>query len=184
LERRVKGTLFVDYVRMIRHHKEIDWSGHLQPEDFALVRQQIDPSAWYPMESFERMGLAILREIAKDRLDAVRAFGRASVVDLREFHQDLIVPGDPRESLMRVQVLRASFFDFQAVDLLYLSDGEARFRIDYGMSPQAEQAACHQALGVFEELVTVAGAKKCQASLVSRRWEGDPETVIELTWRV
>jgi len=184
LGRRVKGTLFVDYVRMIRHHKEIDWSAHLQPEDFELIRQQIDPSAWYPMESFERLGLAILHEIAQDRLEAARSWGRASLVDLREFHQDLIVPGDPRESLMRVQVLRASFFDFQAVDLMYLSDGEARFRIDYGMSPRAEQAASHQALGFFEELVTIAGARQCQASMVSRRWEGDPDTVIELTWRV
>jgi hypothetical protein len=104
-------------------------------------------------------------------------------VDLAQFHQDLIVPQDPRESLMRVQVLRSTFFDFPAVDLEYLSDREARFRIDYGMSPRAEQAACHQALGFFEELLALAGAKHSKVSLLSRTWEGDPETLVELSWR-
>jgi hypothetical protein len=181
--RQVKGTLFADYVRMIRRRKETDWSQHLQAEDLELLRQRIDPSEWYPMESFERLGLAVLREIAQDRLEVVRSWGRASVTDLSVFHQDLIVPQDPRESLMRVQVLRSTFFDFPAVDLEYLSDREARFKIDYGMSPRAEEAACHQVLGFFDELLALAGAKQPKVSLMSRTWEGDPETLVELSWR-
>ena len=59
-ERRVKGTLFVDYVRMLRSRREMDWSKHLTAVDLGYLVQRIDPDGWYPMETFERMGLAIL----------------------------------------------------------------------------------------------------------------------------
>ena len=64
----VKGTLFVDYVRMLRAKKGVDWSRWLAPHDLEMLRTQIEPEAWYPMSTFERMGLAILAEVAQGNL--------------------------------------------------------------------------------------------------------------------
>ncbi len=65
-DRRVRGVLFVDYVRMIRSNKQVDWGRYLSADDLRWLNARIDPDGWYPMESFERFGIAILHEVAKE----------------------------------------------------------------------------------------------------------------------
>src|SRR6185436_14336279 len=54
--RQVRGVLLVDYVRMLRSQKSVDWSRHLEPQDLQYLETHIDPAGWYPMATFERMG--------------------------------------------------------------------------------------------------------------------------------
>jgi len=178
---RVKGTLFVDYVRMLRAKKDVDWSRHLTEVDLLFLSQRIEPSGWYPMETFERMGLAILDEITSD-LGVVQAWGRAQIDGLSRTHTNLIVPGDARQTLMRFRVLRASFFDYAALQIVELSDGEAVIIVAYGMAPRAEEAASHQTLGFFERLLEVAGATNARAWFSTRAWEDELITTIQLRW--
>jgi hypothetical protein len=182
MERRVRGSLFVDYVRMIRGHKKVDWSAHLSSQDFKLLDQLIEPDAWYPMDSFERYGVAILHEVACGQLDAVRMWGRMQVDALHAMHPTLLAPGDVADTMMRFQVMRKSFFDFDALEVLEVHDGGARLRVSYHMGPTAEEAATLQTLGFFERLVELAGAPSVEAKLTSRSWAGDPQSVIELWW--
>lgn len=182
MSRKVKGALFVDYVRMIRASKHLDWGMILGPEDLGLVRERIEPDAWYPMEAFERIGNAILREIAGGDLSLVSLWGRLSVDELASLYDGLLVQGDPRESMMRFNVLRGSFFDFPAVVITMLIDNKAQVTIDYQMGDTAEEAATQQALGFFERLLEAAGARDVYATLLSRRWMGEPRTVLQLTW--
>jgi len=181
-QRHVKGALFVDYVRMLRARGDVDWSGMLEPVDLSYLVQRIDPNAWYPMETFERMGLAILAEIAHGDLEMVRAFGRASVDWLCNTYATLVAPDDPRDTLMRFQVLRRSFFDYAALEIGSLCDGEASVLVTYGMGPRAEEAACWQTLGFLERLLEIAGGAQVDASFASRAWTGDVVTTIELRW--
>jgi hypothetical protein len=180
--RRVKGTLFVDYVRMLRRRSDVDWSHRLEAVDLGYLVQRIDPDAWYPMETFERMGLAILTEIAQGDLDTVRIFGRVSIDWLCWTYGNLVAPGDPRDTLMRFQVLRRSFFDYPALEIGSVSDGEASILVSYGMGPRAEEAASWQTLGFFERLLEVAGATEVRARFASRSWTGDLVTTVELEW--
>jgi hypothetical protein len=76
LQRHVRGILFVDYVRMVRGRKDVEWKKYLEPEDFVVLSQVIDPDGWYSMETFERLGVGILREIAHGQLEGVRMWGR------------------------------------------------------------------------------------------------------------
>jgi hypothetical protein len=179
--RRVKGTLFVDYVRMLRSRKDVDWSRYLRPEDLALLGERVQPDAWYPMDAFERMGLAILAEISSD-MQIVQAWGSAQIDWLCVVHENLVAPGDPCETLMRFRVLRSGFFDFSALAVPVLNDGEASVLVEYGMSPRAEEAASWQTLGFFERLLQVAGAHKVSARFVSTSWTGDLVTELELRW--
>jgi hypothetical protein len=182
MPRHVKGTLFVDYVRMLRAHKGVDWRRYLLEADLPYLQATIEPEGWYPMETFERFGLAILDEMAKGDLLVVRAWGRLQVEQLAKAHVDLLVPGDPRESLMRFQVVRKSLFDFDAVTIPELSDASARVFVDYGMGSRSEQAAAHQTLGFFGRLVELAGATSVRAAFEQRAWEGDGKTVVSLDW--
>ncbi|MGH7295805.1 MAG: hypothetical protein ACRELB_12760 [Polyangiaceae bacterium] len=182
MNRSVKGTLFVDYVRMLRGHKDADWSKHLLPEDMSYLVQRVQPGEWYPMASFERMGLAILTEIAHGELETVRSFGRVSIDWLCQQHPTLLAQGDPRDTIMRFQVLRQSFFDYPALEIVAVSDGEATLNVGYGMGDRAEEAASWQTLGFFERLLEVADATEVHAWFSGRSWVGDPKTVIQLRW--
>lgn len=183
--RNVRGVLFADYVRMIRSHKPTDWTRHLEPEDLVHLREdaRIDPAAWYPIETFERLGNAILVEIARNDMEAVRAWGRYSVRALSASRPELVAAGDPVETLMRFRVLRATYFDFAALDVPMLSDGQAQVEIRYHMGQPAEEAASFQTMGFLEGLLEMAGAADVAARFLSRSWAGDPRTVVDLVWR-
>jgi hypothetical protein len=125
LVKRVRGLLFVDYVRMVRGRKDVDWSKHLRPEDLACIGQKIDPQGWYPMATFERLGLAILHEIAHGQLEGVRMWGRFQVDAVLAQFPMLLAAGDPRDTLMRFDVLAAGFFDEGALTIGDVEDGHA-----------------------------------------------------------
>ena len=51
------------------------------------------------------------------------------------------------------------------------------------MGIPAEEAAAHQAMGFFEGLLPLAGADEVRATLRTRSWRGDPQTLLVLQWR-
>lgn len=180
--RSVRGVLFLDYVRMLRSLKAIDWSTRLPPEDCALLRARIDPNAWYPMASFERMGNAIFDQVANRDLQSVRSWGRLSVASLVEKNPGLVCEGNSVETLMRFRVLRATYFDFSALDVPTLIDDHAEIVIRYHMGAMAEEAASYQTMGFFEGLLEAAGANDVYARFEQRSWVGEPRTLLVLDW--
>jgi hypothetical protein len=181
--RRVKGVLFSDYVRMIRGNKMVGWEKRLSADDLAQVAAYVDANSWYPMEIFERLGNAILAEVAGGNLDAVRMWGRFSVDQLSAAQPQLVAQGDPVETMRRFHVLRSTYFDFEALQVLSATPGDAQVLIDYHMGPTAEEAASFQTLGFFERLLEVAGSVEVFARFLERSWAGQPRTLLDLSWR-
>lgn len=179
----VRGILFADYVRMIRGHKGIHWAPLLAPEDLKYLVAKIAPDEWYPMTAFERMGNAILKEIAKYDLELVRTWGRMQLSQLHSQQPRLLAEGDPIETLMRFRVLRATYFDFDTLAIPTLVEGHAEIAIQYGMGPLAEEAAAHQTAGFFDALVSAVGGQDVTARFVRRGWAGEGETVLLIEWR-
>ena len=179
----VKGVLFADYVRMLRAHRGRTWREFLEAEDLAFLEQDIDLDHWYPMDSFERLGVAIFQAIAEGDLGLVRDWGRASVARVVGTNEHVLVQGDPRESLMRFFVLRRSLFDFEALSMLQLCDASASIGVEYGMLPMAERAAAVQTMGFFEGLIGLSGGGDVQAEFLETSWRGDRQTIIGLTWQ-
>lgn len=181
--RHVRGVLFLDYVRMLRSQKAVDWSQHLPPDDVAYLSTQIEPDAWYPMEAFERLGNVILEHVARGELFPVQLWGRYSAAQLRAAHPLLLEPDHPIETVNRFRVLRATFFDFTALEVPMLHDDEAHVVVRYHMGMPAEEAAAYQTMGFFEGLLELAGARHVEARLAERSWGGDPRTLLELRWQ-
>jgi len=180
--RNVKGILFLDYVRMIKAHKGVEWSTFFSAEDHAYLGQTIDTTGWYPMATFERFGNAILKFVAGDQLLPVQMWGRFSAAQMKHAQPRLLAAGDPVETLNRFKVMRQTFFDFEALDVLMLHDGEAQIAITYHMGMPAEEAAAVQTMGFFEALLELAGAKDIRAKFRSKSWAGDARTVLDLRW--
>ncbi|MBS2012899.1 MAG: hypothetical protein JST00_08435 [Deltaproteobacteria bacterium] len=182
MTRNVKGVLFADYVRMMRTRKDVDWSAYVAREDLFYLRNVVEPAEWYPMETFERFGNAILAVIADGKLEAVRMWGRMSVDQLREKNPLLVAPRDPVDTVMRFRVERATYFDFEALEIPTLVPGQAEIVIHYYMGAKAEEAAAYQTMGFFERLVTVAGATDVVARFAECSWMRGNRTRLELTW--
>jgi hypothetical protein len=182
-EMKVKGGLFVDYVKMLKKKKGVDWSKYLLPRDLKFLEEQILPSEWYPYESFERMGIAVLHEVASGNMEVVLAFGQITLDEMARAFSNLVSKGDPRESLMRFEVLRNSFFNFNAVTIESISAYYAKLRIEYSMSREAEEAASFQAAGFFIQLLRLSGAKEIEYRFAGKSWAGDPSTILELKWK-
>ena len=89
------------------------------------LAQKIDPEGWYPMETFERLGVAILKEVALGQLDGVRMWGRFQVPGVRKQFPMLVADGEPRETMMRFGVLADSFFDYGALGVESVTDDQA-----------------------------------------------------------
>ena len=94
----------------------------------------------------------------------------------------LLADGQPVESLNRVRVLRETFFNFPALEVVMIHDEEAQIAIRYHMGMPAEEAAAFQTLGFFEGLLEHAGARDVRAELVERLWTGAPRTLMVLRW--
>ena len=139
MDRKVKGILFIDYVRMIRRRKDVDWSRHLTKEDLAIASGTIQPSEWYPMDTFERMGLGILEEIAGGDVEGARLWGRLYMTGAFGTQEGLIAEGDPMESVMRFKVLQRSLFSFDGIEISSLDANHAVLGICYHMGPLAGQ---------------------------------------------
>lgn len=184
MSRNVKGVLFLDYVRMLRKSQAANWSQVLEPDDILYLVARIEPDQWYPMASFERMGNAILQHIANGEVQAARLWGRMSVDPLLASSPKLLSRRDPVETLMRFRVLRATFFDFEALTVPTLVDDHAEVVIAYGMGVMAEEAASYQTMGFFERLLELASATHIEARFKSRSWEGDARTLLALSWEL
>jgi hypothetical protein len=155
----------------------------LRVEDLALVQQRITPEAWYPMSSFERLGLAILANFGGAGLDAVRMWGHFSAQQFAREHLTLVAENDPVETLMRLKVQRATLFDFPAFDVPTLIDGHAIVSINYRMAATAEEAACHQTMGFCEGILALAGAHDIRGGLRELSWLGAAQTSLVLDWQ-
>jgi hypothetical protein len=94
----------------------------------------------------------------------------------------LVAPGDPVDTMMRFRVHRATYFDFEALEIPTLVSDHAHVVIHYHMGPMAEEAASHQTMGFFERLLEVAGATPVNAKFKECSWLGDSRTLLELVW--
>lgn len=180
---RVKGSMFGEYVRMLRRVKNLDRSLYFKQEDMIYLDEKILASNWYPMDSYERFGLAILREIAHGNMETVRAWGKTSMNELLKVYRQLLKPDNPSRSLNTFGILRSGFFDFEAFSVEALGDKRTHLTIQIGVAPKAQEAIAYQMSGMAEQLAELAGAKKLQAEFLQKAWEGKPSSLIEYTWQ-
>jgi len=185
MAKQVKGTLFVDYVRMVKSRKDVDWSKYLNEQDMKILDElgRVLPSSWYPFDTFERMGIGAFHEIGGGDLEAIRRWGQVSTDQLVKVYKGLVQPGDPIGSAEKFNVFRAGFFSFPGVELeLFPDDNKIKLYVFFSQNEQAAEAQAFQAFGAIERLIDLAGARDIKHTFVARIWDGAPKTILEITW--
>ena len=165
----IKGTIIMDYVRIIRANKDRDWDRYLEAEDWDIINGNVLPSARYPYECGRRIGFAVFKEIANSNLDTVRMFGRFSAKNLLEVYKNVVVAGDPAASIEKLCQLNRTFSDEESeLALIDRGAGSAKLKFTFP-SVESEDlfmdAYCHKLIGTLEELTEQAGGKDVSVKL-------------------
>jgi CheY-like chemotaxis protein len=148
-----------------------------------VTTERIEPFDWYPMETFERLGLAILDHIVGSERDAIRLWGRSRLEGVVQALPDLVVANDPAASIEQFHGFFRDSFDFETLRLVSVSPGRLQLQVDYAMSPRAEEAAAWQTAGFFETVITASGGLAVRSTLEPHDWaSGGPATFV-LTWQ-
>ncbi len=164
----IKGSLMVDYVKMIRANKDKPWDKYLTLDDWDIIDGSVLSSSWYPFESFRRMGGAIFREIAQSNLDIVRGFGRQSIDNFLLIYRNILNPGNPLMSLNRFAEIRQLYIkgDF---DIKVMQNGGnwLKYQISAPRALEFElfEAFTYQLAGNGEGIVDRAGGKNVSSEV-------------------
>jgi len=166
---RVKGTMLLDYLKVIRANKDKNWNQYLKPEDWEIINDNILASTWYPLDSYRRMGYAVFKEIAKGDLNIARGFGRFNCKNLLQVYKNVLVPGDPMESAKRLARLRRNFFD-QTGDSKIIELDKTSFKNEVYLPAEDSKALYKEAFvnhlaGLVEEIVEQAGGKNVKSTI-------------------
>jgi hypothetical protein len=166
----VKGTLILNYVKLIRGNKDRDWDKYLEPEDWKIINSKVLAASRYPYESFRRMGFAVFKEIANSDMEVVRGFGRFVVSSLFEVYSSLIfVPGNPLATIKKLAENKEIFLGGDSdTQVKEHGDDWALCKV---VPPSQEndeerlEAFCYQHAGHLEELVEQAGGKNVRSTI-------------------
>jgi len=189
-EAKVKGTVLLDYVRLIRVNKNKNWDKYLKKEDWSIINGRILPSVWYSCELFFRFGEAVLSEIAKGDLNTVKQFGKSNAETLFKGTykgiMDSTASGGSEviKSLERYVTLSPSLFNFITVHLEKISEKRVKLhvKIDLQVERKLLEPYFTQLSGTMERLTEMSGGKNVKVTTSERHWEGASDTILDIVW--
>jgi uncharacterized protein (TIGR02265 family) len=180
---KVKGTMFVDQVKMIRANKTLDWSKYLDSADWEIINKRILPSEWYPLDIYVKCAMAVFHVLGQENLDLVRFRGRMRGKELFEtVYKALVIPNDPMASLSRFVVAYSQLFNFSSLKLEPAGKNHAKLHHDNKYTMHVNKPYCFQLMGHLDVLVEIAGGKNIKIKLTATQWEGAPQTIFDITW--
>jgi hypothetical protein len=183
-DRRVKGSVVLDMVKVIRAFKDLPWDQYLTPEDFEIVKSMVIPTAWYPIEAYQRMGLAVYKLVAKESDDVVRKFGQAAMKELLSGpYRPFLVKDDPVEAVHKFFELRKSMFNFSKTVVEKTGDKSIHIKItELGDFRVGLDIFCVLLCAHLEEIARCNG---CNDVTLRPRHEKRPDGVnifVEISW--
>jgi hypothetical protein len=182
--KKVKGTMLIDLVRMIRGNKELDWNKYLKPEDWNVINERILPSAWYPLEVYQRCGRATFQLLAQGNLELVRLRGRVRGKELFEsVYKWITADRTPKEALEQFIRIYGQFFNFSTITFEEVAKGHSKILFDYDVADRTVELYCYQLMGELDALIEIVGGKNARIKLIAKRWEGAPVTIFDVSWK-
>jgi len=182
-EKQVKGSIMLDYVRMIRANRDKDWQKYLEPEDWEIVNGRILPSVWYPFDTFQRCGLAAFHLIANGNVDLVQAWGRISMEQLvKGIYKSMIADPVPSKALDRFILMRRQFFNFSVLELEQVSEKQAEIWLFRDPDDPGTEPYSAQLKGGFERLIELAGGHNPKITFFPTERDGKKCNEFDITW--
>ncbi|HUT52970.1 MAG TPA: hypothetical protein VM658_06235 [bacterium] len=181
--RKVKGTMLLDMVRMIRGNKDRDWDKYLKPEDWEVINSMILASAWYPLEIYQRCGRACFQVLAQGKPELAQLRGKIRGKELfQNIYKNLLSVADPMQALKSFVSIYGRLFNFSTLSFEKAGDKHAVVRHDYDPDDPGNVPYCYTMMGHLEVLIEMTGGKDVKIVLTSKQWEKDPVTTFDIRW--
>ena len=166
--RRVKGVNLVNLVKILKHHRK-QHPFALTPSAEELFAQHMIATQWYPFEPYMELIDVMWRELlGESEYGALKAGIQGGMVALTSYHRAYIVPGDPAESVRRMERSWAAYFDWGELRSEKIDHRTVEFVLtDYPDCPAAHGmmiVGWHVAAGI------VAGQEKTRHNVLESPW--------------
>jgi len=182
-DKKVKGTMLLELVRMIRQNKDKDWNKYLKPEDWEIINSKIMQIKWYPLDVYKRCGLATFILIAQGNLDAARLWGRVSGEEMfSKTYKSIIAIKDPMNALDRFVSYYGLLFNFSTLRFEKVESNYVKIYHGYDPNDKSNIPYCHQLMGILDVLIEMTGGKDPKVNLTAKQWEGALESVFDIRW--
>lgn len=180
--RYVKGSLLLDFANMIETSPGLPWSDHLLPEDLELIGQMILPASWYPVESFQRIGLAAFVLLAKENYAIIRAYGRSLADKLNEEYPGMVCKGRASGTIEKHRAIQERLYSFEITRAEQIGPGHIAVHIyttpeEVGVRPMMEINS-----GTVERLIELSGGRNIEVKVTEAVWEGADRSTLEVKW--
>jgi len=177
----VKGSVFINLVKAIKHDKSGAFNKYLTDKDRALLSNKILPSSWSPFETYEHCITAIFEVMAKSNPEVAKRWGRSECrAAMTGIYASFVDGQDPISFIHEYGMVHKRFYDFGKVEVMVEGKNQAVFKlIDFN-------TRCiplyYFIQGWLEQGMELCGAKNIKFTFLSKSWEGHPDTSIRLTW--
>ena len=183
MEKKAKGSLLIDYARMIRSFKNLAWDQYLKPEDWETINSIILPSQWYPFDLYYRCSLAAYKLLAQGKLENAKAYGRSMAKNLLETtYQSIANKKEPDKGLRQFVTTYRSLFNFGVLTFDEIDAKHCRIHLDYNVDNEGSIAYCYQLQGMLETVIEATGGKNGNVVISDKQWLGAPKTTYDINW--
>ncbi len=182
-DKKAKGSMLIDFIRMIRTFKDLDWNKYLKQEDWDIVNSIVLPAKWYPFDFYYRCSFATYKLLAQGKLENARAYGQAMAKQLLEgTYKSFVQSKDAALALKQFVTAYGGLFNFGVLKLESNDPKSAKVHLDYDGDKEGKSAYSYQLMGMIETLIALAGGKNGKVSISAKQWEGAPATTFDITW--
>jgi hypothetical protein len=185
MEEKVKGIVFVDFVRTIRAAKDPRIFKYLEEKDKEVISGVIFPSSWYPLDTFGRCLTALFDVIGNKKPENARMWGRvfggkifSGIYKDIKFSND----SDILVALKGFALTSKSFFADSGLEMISSEGKKADFRITRVPENPATTIFFHVLAGSVEVYIEMAGGKNPRVGFTEKIAGGKKEVTYEAAW--
>jgi hypothetical protein len=176
---RVKGTILVPLVKLLRAHK-VEAAKRLPAPLQKYLEERVLPSSWYPSKDHVQLARVLIAIVPLGK-EPYHAMGRgAALHDLTGIYKARLYAGDPMRTLESTIGLWRTYCD--SGDMALTRKGERAADVTLRDYVDASREMCGIAGGYVAELATLGGAKNVVIRKLSCRLDGAPQCKWELSW--
>ena len=181
MDMKVKGSLFIPWVKVIKANKSGVYDKYLTNKDREILNERILPNIWYTFKTYKNCLNAVFEVLAKKDLKVATEWGRA-------FSKEVLsgLYGGTLEGLTLISYLKnfatfyGSFFNFGKTEIVF----EGKKQVVCKLLEFERQLVPLQYIfmGWMEGGLSLFGAKNIITEVLTKNWEGAPHTSMRFTW--
>jgi len=181
--RQVKGSVIVDYLKIMRANPDLPWGNHLSPPELQALDQMILPASWYPAELFQRLGVAIFKLVSREKYEVVRLFGRGMAEKMAGENPGLVVAGQPRDTLKKFMAIQARLYSPRLVEEAEAGAGRVVILVNTRREDTGCRLLVEATAGTAKRLAELAGGREVKSELLTAVWDGADTNRLQVTWK-